>query len=106
LSRSGALEAAAREAGNRLRLLNDRMTRCHIVLEGEGDASHTETRACVVRIHVSVPGAQIHAEGGSPPEEGEQAARHALRAAYDNAKRQLHKLNHFHTDQRSPPAEL
>jgi ribosome-associated translation inhibitor RaiA len=99
LPRSGALEAAACEVGQRLQLLNDRMTGCHIVLEGDG-ASQTETRACVVKIHVSVPGAQIHAEGGSPPD-GAQDVRHALRAAYENAKRQLEKLNHFRTNHRA-----
>jgi ribosome-associated translation inhibitor RaiA len=92
LPRSGALEAAAREIGQRLQLLNDRMTGCHILLEGE-EASHEAPRPCVVKIHVSVPGAQIHAEGGPSEEEG-QDARHALRAAYDNVKRQLERLNH------------
>jgi ribosome-associated translation inhibitor RaiA len=100
LHRSGALEAAAREVGQRLQLLNDRMTGCHIVLEGEG-TTQDETRGCVVKIHVSVPGAQIHAEGGPPPEDCVQDSRHALRAAYDNAKRQLEKLHHFRTMHRA-----
>ena len=34
LPRSGALEASARDVGGRLQRLNDRMTACHIVLEG------------------------------------------------------------------------
>ena len=99
--RTGALEAAAREVGQRLLRLNERMTDCHIMLVGE-PASHTESRVCVVKIHVSVPGAQIHAEGSLPPEGGAQDARHALRSAYENAKRQLEKLNHFRTMHSAP----
>jgi hypothetical protein len=100
--RSWALEAAAREVGQRLQLLNDRMTGCHIVLEGDG-VLHKEARDCVVKIHVCVPGAQIHAQGGLLPNEGmTQDARHALRAAYDNARRQLEKLNHSRTMHGAP----
>src|SRR6185437_14070019 len=61
LPRSGALESAARDIGNRLHRLYQRMTACHIVLEG--NAAAPEAGGPVhVRIHVSVPGAQIHAE--------------------------------------------
>lgn len=91
MPRSGALEAAARAMGQRLQLLHDRMTACHVVLEGDG-ANHQQGSVCVVKIHVSVPGAQIHAEGGAPPGDGAQGALNALRAAYDNAKRQIEKL--------------
>jgi hypothetical protein len=45
-----------------------------------------------VKIHVSVPGAQIHTQSAQPPEEGQTAPHSPLRSAYENAKRQLEKL--------------
>ena len=93
LPRSGALEAAARDVGNRLRELYQRMTACHIVLEG--NAATPEAGPCRVRIHVSVPGAQIHAESASADPHTE--ARNALHSAYENAKRQLDKLKRLHS---------
>jgi hypothetical protein len=90
LPRSGALEASARDVGDRLQRLNEGMTACHIVFEGipeaEGGAPFR------VKIHVSVPGAQIHAESVRHPEEGRPAPHSPLRSAYENAKRQLAKL--------------
>jgi ribosome-associated translation inhibitor RaiA len=90
LPRSGALESSARDIGKRLQRLNDRMTACHIVFEGNvaerGDGLYR------VKIHVSVPGAQIHAESAQPSNEGHREVWDALHSAYDNAKRQLEKL--------------
>ena len=60
LPRSGALEASAREVGNRLQRLNDGMTACHIVFESAPEAAGGVPFR--VKIHLSVPGAQIHAE--------------------------------------------
>jgi hypothetical protein len=88
--RSGALEASAREVGSRLRRLNDRMTACHIVFEGT-----PETAGGVpfrVKIHVSVPGAQIHAESARQADVGQTVILGPLLSAYENAKRQLEKL--------------
>jgi ribosome-associated translation inhibitor RaiA len=84
LPRSGRLEACARDIGSRLQSLHHRMTSCHIVFEGSGGPGVSGSYQ--VKIHVSVPGAQIHAESvlaeaGSP-----------LQSAYENAKRQLEKL--------------
>jgi len=90
LPRSGALEASAREVGNRLQRLNDRMTGCHIVFEGIPEAA--DGVPFRVKIHVSVPGAQIHAESARQPQEGAAAPHSLLRSAYENAKRQLAKL--------------
>jgi hypothetical protein len=93
LPRSGALEASARELGGRLQRLNDRMTACHIMFEGTpAAASGLPFR---VKIHVSVPGAQIHAESPRQADIGPTAIQNALRSAYENAKRQLEKLNPF-----------
>jgi Sigma 54 modulation protein / S30EA ribosomal protein len=94
LPRSGALEASARDVGDRLQRLNEGMTACHIVFEGIPEpAGGVSFR---VKIHVSVPGAQIHAESAQPAEEGQTASHSPLRSAYENAKRQLAKLKQSH----------
>jgi ribosome-associated translation inhibitor RaiA len=85
LPRSGALESCARDIGSRLQRLHQRMTACHIVFEGNG-AAPGAIAPYQVKIHVSVPGAQIHAES-SHAEAG-----NPLHSAYENAKRQLEKL--------------
>ncbi len=90
LPRSGALEASARDVGDRLRRLNDGMTACHIVFEGAPEAAGGVPFR--VKIHVSVPGAQIHAESAQQREEGQTNTHSPLRSAYENAKRQLAKL--------------
>jgi hypothetical protein len=58
--RSGALEARICEIGERLQRCDRRITQCHISVLGgaAGDGSVS------VRIHVSVPGAQILARRG------------------------------------------
>ena len=89
LPRSGALESSARDIGNRLQQLHHRVTACHIVLEGNAAAPQVDG-PYLVRIHVSVPGAQIHAESASGDRHVD--ARDALHSAYENAKRQLEKL--------------
>jgi hypothetical protein len=94
LPRSGALEASARDVGNRLQRLNDGMTACHIMFEGAPEAA--DGLPFRVKIHVSVPGAQIHAESVRQPEEGQTAPYSPLRSAYENAKRQLAKLKQSH----------
>jgi hypothetical protein len=88
LPRTGALESSARDSGHRLQLLFSRITACHIVLEGKPDANG-EGYEYAVKIHVSVPGAQIHADSVQPSGEGHPEVRSALHAAYENAKRQL-----------------
>ena len=94
LPRSGALEASARDVGNRLQRLNDGMTACHIMFEGAPEAAGGVPFR--VKIHVSVPGAQIHAESAQQREEGQTNPHSPLRSAYENAKRQLAKLKQSH----------
>jgi ribosome-associated translation inhibitor RaiA len=94
LPRSGALEASARDVGDRLQRLNDRMTACHVVFEGTPEAPGGMPFR--VKIHVSVPGAQIHAESAQQPGVGQAAIHSPLRSAYENAKRQLEKLKTSH----------
>ena len=100
LPRSGALEASAREVGNRLQRLNDGMTACHIVFESAPEAAGGVPFR--VKIHLSVPGAQIHAESTRQPEEGRTAPHDPLRSAYENAKRQLAKLKQSHHGNAQP----
>jgi hypothetical protein len=94
LTRSGALEASARDVGGRLQRLNDRMTACHI--EFEGIPETTGGTPFRVKIHISVPGAQIHAESARQTDFGKAAIYSPMRSAYENAKRQLEKLNSSH----------
>jgi ribosome-associated translation inhibitor RaiA len=89
--RSGALESAARDILSRLQNLYHRITACHIVLEGAAEAPGIQY---LVKIHVSVPGAQIHAE--SAPRALHAESRHAFDSAYENVKRQLDKLKQLH----------
>lgn len=93
LPRSGALEASARDVCSRLQRLNDGMTACHIVFEGAPESAGGAPFR--VKIHVSVPGAHIHAESVRQAE-GAWAAPHPLRSAYENARRQLAKLKQSH----------
>jgi ribosome-associated translation inhibitor RaiA len=93
LPRSGALESSARNMGSRLQQLNHRITACHIVLEGNAAASEVNT-PYNVKIHVSLPGAEIHAE--SAPADSQAESSNALHSAYENAKRQVEKLKRTH----------
>jgi hypothetical protein len=91
LPRSGALEASARDVGGRLQRLNHRMTACHIVFEGAPETARGVPFR--VKIHVSVPGAQIHAESARHTDVRQSAIRSPLHSAYENARRQLERLN-------------
>lgn len=94
--RSGALESAARDLGHRLQSLFGRITACHIVLEGKPDANG-EVHEYAVKIHVSVPGAQIHADSVQLSGDGHSETRPALHAAFENAKRQLDAYKRLHS---------
>jgi hypothetical protein len=93
--RSGALESAARDLGHQLQSLHSRITACHIVMEGKPNAGE-EVPQFAVRIHLSVPGAQIHADSAQPSGSAYSEARTALRAAFDNAKRQIDAFRRRH----------
>lgn len=90
LPRSGALEASARDVVDRLQRLNDHMTACHVVFEGTPEA--TPGMPFRVKIHLSVPGAQIHAESAHHTDLNNATTHGPLRSAYENARRQLEKL--------------
>jgi hypothetical protein len=94
--RSGALESSARAVGHRLQSLFSHITACHIVVAGILNANG-EVHQYAVKIHVSVPGAQIHADSVQPSGEGHSGARTALHAAFENTKRQLDAFKQFHS---------
>ena len=93
--RTAALEARVRESVQRLERVNDRIAQCHLTLEGPEQPADAAGRYAV-RIELSVPGAQIHADSlqqsGEPPHD----VFSALREAFDNAKRQLQSLRWDH----------
>jgi transposase-like protein len=96
LPRSGALESAARDLGHRLQSRFGRITACHIVIEGKPDANG-EVHEYTVKIHLSLPGAQIHADSVQQSDEGHPETRIALHAAFENAKRQLDAFKRLHS---------
>jgi sigma 54 modulation/S30EA-like ribosomal protein len=86
--RSGALDAHIREIGERLQRCDPRITQCHISVVGgpPGDGLVS------VMIHVSVPGAEIHADSANGGGPGHTDAFLALRKAYEGARGQLRSL--------------
>jgi len=91
IERTGALEARMREVAERLRRHHDDITHCHITVEDRLDDG-PESASCVAKIHLSLPGAQIHADSIGPNGEGHQDVYIALRAAYASVSRQLQGL--------------
>jgi putative sigma-54 modulation protein len=92
IDHSGALEARARELGDRLQRYGESISRCHMTLEGTHSAHHAGG-SYNVHIALSVPGAQIHADSLQGNGAGHADIYAALREAYNNAKRQLQELH-------------
>jgi ribosome-associated translation inhibitor RaiA len=90
--RCGALEARARELGQRLQRYGERITQCHLTIEGS-HRSHNRGVSYAVQIDLDVPGAQIHADSLQIDGTGHQDVYVALRDAFNNAKRQLQELH-------------
>jgi len=86
---SSALEARARELGERLQRCGERITHCHMTIEGarSGNAPYS------VQIDLAIPGAQIHADSLQIDGAGHKDIYLALREAFNNAKRQLQELH-------------
>jgi hypothetical protein len=82
--RSGALDARIREIGERLRRCDPRITQCRIGVLGGAPGQVS------VRIDVSVPGAQIHADSANDGQHTDAFL--ALRKAYEGARSQLRSL--------------
>ncbi|MGC1388515.1 MAG: HPF/RaiA family ribosome-associated protein [Steroidobacteraceae bacterium] len=91
IERTGALEARMRDVAERLRRHHDDITQCHITIEDRLDDG-PETAPYAAKIHLSLPGAQIHADSVGPGGQGYRDLYSALRAAYASASRQLQDL--------------
>jgi len=61
IDHSGALEDRARKLGARLGRFSERIMQCHITLEGP-DNRRDGGAPYLVKIDLTVPGAQIHAD--------------------------------------------
>ena len=91
IDRSNALESYIHDLSMRLERFHGRVAGCDWTIEGAPGASGTALHYAV-KIHLDVPGAQIHAQnpaGGGP---GQADLDHALHQAFDDAKRQLRDL--------------
>ncbi len=91
IERTGALEARMREVAERLRRHHDDITHCHITVEDRLDDA-PGMAPYAAKIHLSLPGAQIHADSIGPSGEGHEDVNAALRAAYAAVSRQLQGL--------------
>jgi hypothetical protein len=92
IDRSGELEARARELGDRLQRFGERITQCHMSLEGPADGRNNGT-PFLVKIALTVPGAQIHADNLPVDSAGHADIYLAMRDAFNNARRQLQDLH-------------
>jgi ribosome-associated translation inhibitor RaiA len=95
IDHSGALEDRARKLGSRLGRFSDRIIQCHMTLEGPENPRNGGA-LYLVKIDLTVPGAQIHADSLHADGAGHKDIYLALRDAFNNAKRQLQAL---HRDQ-------
>ena len=92
IERSGALEDRARKLGARLERFSGRITQCHMTLEGPGNGRDGGL-GYLVKIDLTVPGAQIHADSLHVDGVGHKDIYLALRDAFNSAKRQLQRLH-------------
>ena len=106
IDRSVALAGRARELAQRLSELNERITSCHVTIEGHIGHGAAAEAPIQVKFDLSVPGARIHADNmqGSARFEGDAHA--ALRAAYHDARRQLLDLAHRRSSATRHPRPL
>jgi len=102
IDHSGALEDRAQKLGSRLGRFSERIMQCHITLEGPGDRRDGGA-PYLVKIDLTVPGAQIHADSLHADGAGHKDIYIALRDAFNNAKRQLQGL---HRDRYRPARSL
>jgi hypothetical protein len=91
IGHSGALEDRARKLGSRLERYCQRITQCHMTIEGPANGS-TAGAPYLVKIDLIAPGAQIHADSLHVDGAGHRDIYLALRDSFNNAKRQLQDL--------------
>ena len=92
IDRSGALEERARKLGHHLARFNERITHCHMTIQGPDSPGGDAGSAYWVKIDLTVPGAHIHADSLHVDGAGHDDIYLALRDAFNNAKRQLQAL--------------
>ena len=80
-----------REKAQRLTLLHDRITSCHVVIERPG-GHHHKGDVFEVRIHVAIPGSHLDVGGDGHGSQLESDAYVATRDAFERAERQLEDL--------------
>ena len=102
IDHSGALEDRARKLGSRLGRFSERIMHCHMTLVGPGNRRDGGA-PYIVKIDLTVPGAQIHADSLHIDGAGHKDIYLALRDAFNNAKRQLQDL---HRDRYRPARSL
>lgn len=93
VERTPTVETRLRELSERLRRYHDRIRHCQMTVSRPADNG----LRVAVRIHVSIPGAQIHAEGERRADVNEEALLHdavlsAAADAFESARRQLGEL--------------
>ena len=93
IDRSGAIEERARKLGHHLARFNERITHCHMTIQGPDSAGADAGSAYWVKIDLTVPGARIHADSLHVDGAGHDDIYLALRDAFINAKRQLQDLS-------------
>lgn len=91
ISRTADLESRVRESVQRLERVDDRIAHCHLTVEGS-EAGAADGARYAVKIDISIPGAQIHADSLHLDVAQQSDLNLALRAAFDDAKRQLRHL--------------
>jgi hypothetical protein len=92
IDRSGPLEDRARKLASRLERFSERIMQCQMTLQGPVDR-HDGGAPFLVKIDLTVPGAQIHADSLHVDGAGHRDIYLALRDAFNNAKRQLQDLH-------------
>jgi hypothetical protein len=85
------MEAHARDVASRLQRIEELISRCHMTMESLAGGAYAEP-TYLVKIELTVPGAQIHADSLRADSSGHASLYQAMREAYDNARRQLHHL--------------
>jgi ribosome-associated translation inhibitor RaiA len=92
IDRSAALVSRATELAGRLWRYNDRISQCHLTIEGRHH-QHSNGRLFVVKVDLHVPGAHIHADNQHDGSDQHADVYVALREAIADARRQLLELS-------------
>jgi ribosome-associated translation inhibitor RaiA len=92
IDRSAALASRAMELARKLWRYDDRISECHLTIEGRHH-QHSNARLFVVKVDVHVPGARIHADNQHGDGDLHGDVYVALRDAIGDARRQLQQLS-------------